>query len=366
MSKTEKASLSLNREIYIDLLRIAATFSVIMLHVSASRWVSTPVSSFDWKIMAIYDCMVRWVIPVFIMISGVFHLRPNKVQITFRDEMKIIFRKIFRLICAVIFWGILYNGINIFLLNGNTSYTWYDLIKVFMLMPFSPPWYHLWFLYVLIGLYILTPIFRSFVTYAKKVHIEYFLMLFFIFGLCLPLINIGLRYILASDVQLYFSIAELSGYIGYYIAGYYFVHYNVGSKIKTAIYLLAILSLIVTITGTIVASIFSNKAIGILMDYLLPNTMCVAYAVFLLFQDIYAKRIFSEKMKKIILQISGTTFGIYLIHALILSLFGKMGIHILLINPIMSIPIISVMAMIISYIVILLIKKIPILRKCVI
>jgi surface polysaccharide O-acyltransferase-like enzyme len=40
-----------NRNIYIDLLRIVATFGVIVLHVSASKWYDTSVTSFNWQVM---------------------------------------------------------------------------------------------------------------------------------------------------------------------------------------------------------------------------------------------------------------------------------------------------------------------------
>jgi len=173
------------RIIYLDLLRIAATLGVIILHIAASKWMDTPVTTINWQIMNIYDSLVRWAVPIFVMISGVFHLEPNR-NITFNEEMKIIFKKILKIILALMFWGLVYKLSKYFL--HNEEFTVYGIIRSLIII-FGPESYHLWFLYMLIGLYLLTPIFRIFVNNCKREHIEYFLVLFFIIGTCFPLIN---------------------------------------------------------------------------------------------------------------------------------------------------------------------------------
>jgi surface polysaccharide O-acyltransferase-like enzyme len=359
----------INRTFYVDLLRITATFGVIMLHVAASKWSDTPVTSADWQVMNIYDSLVRWTVPVFVMISGVFHLRAGKQTVTFKEEIRIMLKKTFKIICALIFWGILYNITDIFskYLLDNVSFTIYDVIKIPAGMIFSPGWYHLWFLYMLIGLYLLTPIFRIFVNSCKREYIGYFLVLFFVIGTCFPLINAILNYLSVLDgKQIYFPVNELTGYVGYYIAGYYFAHYKIKEKIKTGIYIFAILSVLFTIVGTSLATLYKKEATGILYGYLLPNTMFVAYGVFLLFRQVFENMEFSDKSKKIIMKLSKNTFGIFLIHALIIQISGEIGINAILINPILSIPLISISVMIISHILTTVINKVPVLNKYVI
>ena len=69
---------SKNRIVYADLLRIIATFAVIVLHVSVSKWYESPIREYNWQMFNIYDSLVRWSVPVFVMISGMFFLNPNK------------------------------------------------------------------------------------------------------------------------------------------------------------------------------------------------------------------------------------------------------------------------------------------------
>ena len=71
-----------NRKIEIDLLRIVACFSVIMLHSSAQYWYELPVSSLRWSVSNGYDALFRFGVPIFVMISGMLFLgREGEVKI---------------------------------------------------------------------------------------------------------------------------------------------------------------------------------------------------------------------------------------------------------------------------------------------
>jgi surface polysaccharide O-acyltransferase-like enzyme len=220
---------------------------------------------------------------------------------------------------------------------------------------------------MLIGLYLLTPIFRIFVNNCKQEHIEYFLILFFIIGTSFPLVNAVLNNLsVFKGVQIYFPANELSGYIGYYIAGYYFASCKVRKNIKTGIYILAILSILLTIIGTSLINLYKATRTGALYYNLAPNTMFVTYGVFLLFQQIFEKMKFSDKTKIMVLKTSKNTFGIFLMHALVIQMFQAIGVNTLIINPILSIPLISILVMIISLVGTIIISKVPVLNKYVV
>ena len=71
------------RIVYLDLLRLMATLAVIFLHGATSEFY-LPHSSMNWYIAATEDSIVRWCVPVFVMISGALFLNPNK-EITYRE-----------------------------------------------------------------------------------------------------------------------------------------------------------------------------------------------------------------------------------------------------------------------------------------
>jgi surface polysaccharide O-acyltransferase-like enzyme len=65
---------NIKRYYYADLLRIVATFGVIINHVGASGW-GEPSLSFDWQVMNFFHCLCRWPVQIFVMISGMLLLR---------------------------------------------------------------------------------------------------------------------------------------------------------------------------------------------------------------------------------------------------------------------------------------------------
>ena len=92
-------------QFYIDILRIIACFSVIMLHASAQAWYSLPVDSFGFKVANSYDALFRFGVPVFVMISGALFLAPEKEP----DVKKLYRHNILRLAILYIF-GPAYTG----------------------------------------------------------------------------------------------------------------------------------------------------------------------------------------------------------------------------------------------------------------
>jgi surface polysaccharide O-acyltransferase-like enzyme len=373
--RTETNNYFTNKSLYIDLLRIVATFGVIILHTSASNWYSTPVRSFNWQIMNLYDSLVRWTVPVFVMISGMLHLQPYNIKNDFREEKYKIYRKILRIICAIIFWTIIYNTVFPLWRYLFKDRNLMSLLEAIKSLPgkvlFGPGWYHLWYLYMIIGLYLITPIIIRFIENSKKEHIKYALILFFVFGTCIRLYNTIntmfdniILWLPTSD--LYFPFPEITGYTGYYIAGYYFSKYDIERRRnKILLYFLAIASMLFTIIGCSLWSIYKNEPHGDFYGNNLPNTMFIAFALFVLFKTstIPIRRKFFEKYQKIIIFISGHTFGIYLVHDLVLRIIWRIGLNSLTFNPLLSIPLIAIIDFIISLFIIIMIKKIPFLKK---
>ena len=124
------------RIVYADLLRIIATFAVIVLHVSASKWYDTPVKDFNWQIYNLYDSLVRWSVPIFVMLSGMFFLNPEK----FIPTSNIIKKYIFRILLAIIVWGLFYQAYEIIgkFIFRNESITFKRIIVAIAKIPLGP------------------------------------------------------------------------------------------------------------------------------------------------------------------------------------------------------------------------------------
>ena len=59
---------------YLDILRIIATIAVVAIHVLAKGWYENDITTFKWQIYNVFFGIVRWAVPIFVMISGVLFL----------------------------------------------------------------------------------------------------------------------------------------------------------------------------------------------------------------------------------------------------------------------------------------------------
>lgn len=335
---------------YIDLLRIIATIGVIIIHVSTQNIELIGVNSFKWNIYIIYDSIFRWCVPIFVMISGTLLLSKKY------DFKKLYFKKILRIVTAFIFWAIIYA---IMLRNKENAY--------FIIRELLVGKYHMWFLPMIIGLYIMTPILKKIVESEKIT--KYFLVVWIVISLILPFIYDVILlifknpYITTIINALKWDLDTLYvtfNYTGYFVLGYYLNKKQLQKKNINVIYVMGLVGIILTIGLTIIASKKIGKYTDLYSEYLSLNVFLESIAVY-----VFAK--YNFKTNKIIKNIAGCCFGIYLVHALILEK-GKdiLEISSLLFNPIIAVPIISISVFIIALVISKILNKIPIINKYVV
>lgn len=334
----------MERKEYLDYLRVCATFCVVILHVSAGNWSYLPVFKFDWQVLNVYNGFVRFCVPIFFMISGALML-DEKYDFNFEKLFK---KNILKIVTAFSLWSLFYVLIDF--LSGEKS------IKTLIKSALTGH-YHMWFLFAIIGIYLLIPILRK--LSADENLLKYAIILTFIlvFG-----VNIVKSFKLTNFFGVYIenSLKLNFGYITYFLTGYYISKTDISKKTTKVLYILGVLSIFFTIYTTKIVSINQNQAISTFYSYLMPNVFFVAVFIFLLF-----KSLFNNKKSDIIFNISKLCFGVYLIHPFVLSVIYKY-VTILSFNAIYSVMIISFLAFFISLIIIYFISKIPFLNKYII
>lgn len=354
--------LSEERIIFPDLLRILAIFFVILAHVGSIGFVRFPVSTFNWHVSNFYECLTRWSVPVFVMISGMFFLNPQK-EITFS---KLYRKNILRLVIALVFWGILYRTIGVVQFAIDSDVTFFaviaKMVSEYSKLLFGPVWYHLWFLYMIIGLYILVPLIRIFTKNAAKKHYHYLFLIYAVFGSFLPLINDSLLFA-NSTLEINFKIMELMGFTIYFILGFYLYKYEVTKRARMWIYVAAVMSVIVQILGTYFISYKVGIAHQLLFEYSRPNVVIQTIAVYLFVKEFSRRLRFSAHAKTVISTLSKFTFGMYLAHDLFNILFAKIGFTVTCVNPVLAIPLRTLATFILSLAVVWMLDKVPVVKK---
>lgn len=338
------------RLIYADALRIAATFSVVLLHTAAGNWNYAEIGRFEWNVFNFYDSISRFGVPVFVMISGMFLLNPNK-DVSLGD---IYGKYIFRIVKSFVFWSLLYA-----LYTNVNNYDSFN--SDIFVKNFISGHYHLWYLYMIVGLYAITPILRKIA--ADKEVSGYFLLLSLIFVFVLPMIIKSFNLEFLEIIIKKFDFHIVLGYAGYYLSGYYLSTYNIKKGGRKVIYILGILGAISTVVLTAMASLKTGKAEGAFYSYFSPNVMLVSISVFIFFKYEVSKIKFSRKSISAIETLSNCSFGIYLIHDFFNMFFSGMGIDTMKYNPLLSVPVTALLVYCASLLVGYIISKMPFLRN---
>lgn len=341
-----------NRIIYFDVLRIIAAFAVVFSHVSSQRFHDCFPSD-EWITRMIYDAFGRWSVPVFVMISGALFLDECK-----KINIKRLYTKnIARIIIVFLFWSFIYAIYDGLYKNGLIG---------FVLGTIHGP-FHFWFLKLMIGLYIIVPILRA-VVKDKKLEL-YFLCVAMLTPLIVTLLFpiIGFFSEEAKDfVTSYYNSLELnivSGHVGIFVLGHFLSKYSVSSSIKKLLYSMGILSLIAVCLITFFASYNLGEVYGSFYDSLNIFTLFEATAVFVFIKSINI----STRYNPLLIRVSKTSLGIYLLHVLILHIADDFfGVNSSLFNPALFIPLYSLLVFIITFFIVSILIRTPGIKRFVI
>lgn len=339
---------SSNRQINLDVLRIVSMAAVVVLHTAAVNWDMLDVHGLDWNVLNIYDSLVRWCVPVFVMISGALFLNPEK-----KVTIKGLWRKnIIRIVIIVLFWG----GVYALLYSPPASFSFVDLyafVKTWLLGH-----YHMWFLFMIAGLYVVTPLLRC--ISANESALNYFIALSFVVGLLIPAICGFGHFSLLNELLNKAQIQFVCGYSFYYMLGY---------KMNTLVYtkrttlLIAIIGVLGIIYTAIMTSYFSNIdniGNGTFYGYLTPNVCVTAMGVFVLGKNLSIQ---SDKVKSSIIALSNAALGVYLIHPMLIHALTHFGITNMVCSPIFSIPLLAAFEIVVSFACAWTMKRVPYLGK---
>lgn len=345
------------RTVYADVLRIIAILMVITIHVCSSQWNNIQVNSFEWKTFNVFNSFSRSAVPIFVMISGMFLLDPEK-----DFKIGLFYRKnILHLVTAYIFWSIAYAFFMVYYKNMH----WNEETKEWLRRYALDEHYILWYLPMLIGIYILVPVLRTITATNNKKLLEYILIVFFIFGIVIRSMN---KLDLNADLMLILnkiSLDGFTGYVGYFLLGYYLHKYSMNILWKIVIYELGICSVIITIFGGQYFVVEENRAFNLFFGNHMITTFFegMAIVVFIKSNKYIEKMNINPLRSKKIITLSSLTFGMYLIHDMVLKLFTKVGFTTLSFNPILSIIILVIAVFIISAVLVYILKKIPLINK---
>lgn len=226
----------------------------------------------------------------------------------------------------------------------------------------------MWFLYMIVGLYMLVPLLRKIVESQKLT--KYFLFLSLIFSFFIPqiidiiqLCNKAVGNVLSEvvdNMHFHFTL----GYVGYFVLGYYLNQTDISKKLRRVIYIFGFCGFFFTIGATALLSIYLNEARGDFYSNFTLNVLLESVSVFVFFKYNVSRGKVSKKVRTMLMTLSKYSFGAYLVHALVLEQLDKLfGVGTLMCNPILVIIVVLTLVCGISYIISWGINRIPFLNK---
>lgn len=341
---------------WADRLRNWATLLVIVVHVAGPvAEEQTDYGGSVWWAGNFWDALGRPAVPLFVMLSGYLLLgKPYPLG----DFLK---RRFVRVLVPAFFWMVAYSLYN-HLAHGQPS----TLEEGLRGMVSGPVHYHLWFVYLIIGLYLMWPILSPWARQADDAA--------FLFVLVVWILGTWVyKYLLVFHglkLGLYFNFYTDQG--GFFVLGYY-----LGNKMpngeapvvegirnwklgRRGLYglsvALVLLGTTITATGTWWASMrYGQTFHPYFYDYLTPGVSLSAFGWFLLARHHWG----AHPLLPVEKALAAASFGMYFIHVLAMDWWSEAGYWQSKGHPAYWIPALFVLVWSMSFLAIGLIRAIP-------
>ncbi len=337
-----------NRIVWVDFVRSLSIFLVIVIHTSGPLiYPFGEISPADWMTGNIYDSFARMSVPLLFMISGYLLLGKQESISAFYQKR---FQKVF---IPFLFWSVLYLVWG----NGYKDFTFINAVKAIIYSILTTPAsFHMWFLYELLAIYLFVPVLRVFILSADRVHLWYLAGIWFLFG---PLQG-TIEHILGFHIAI--NLGFFTSYFGFFVIGYLLGKMDYSAKAIGVAAIIYLLAGAYTVYATYSISSQAGDYVDYYYWYTQINIVIMSFSAFILFKGV-GERITQEKVGLWFRRFAEASFGIYLIHAMVLIYLKRAGISAFSGPPLISVPAVSIFILLISWGIVAIVRRIPILQE---
>ena len=338
------------RVVYFDILNIICMIAVVAMHVNAATHGSPLVRA--WKSSFAIDCIFYFAVPVFYMLSGATLYNYRE-----KYDTKTFFKKrLTKIIIPLIYWSIFIYIFKVYISKELTPATGVlNFINMVIGNKIEGTFY---FMFDILGIYLTMPLMSLVLKKENNKDLWLIVLLFFIFNGLLPNILPLFKLYLYNSLQV-----QMGGYIVFVILGYLLSTTDISKKHRIMIYIGAIIGLIYRYVTTYIWSMEQGVVVRTTWGYTSWHSILLACSVFLIVKELSKKINISNKVEKILKEVSSCSFGIYLTHIMVITCQSRL-LHI---NHLSwewrTFGIIS--TYLISLLVVWILKKIPMFKKVV-
>ncbi|WP_455587350.1 acyltransferase [Bacteroides sp.] len=318
--------------VWLDVVRLIAMFTVVCCHCTDpfNFYPGTAPNIDEIKFWgAAYGAFLRPCVPLFVMITGALLL-------PVREEASVFYKKrIPRVLFPFLIWSVLYNlfpwvtgllGLNPNVILDFFPYAGEDVmrqslsvaIEYILQIPFnfSILAVHMWYIYLLIGLYLYLPVFSAWVEKASERAKLWFLMAWGV-TLLIPYYNYFVSGYLwgTCSWNSFGMFYAFAGFNGYLLLGHYLrnLDWSLSKTLAIGIPMFAVGYTVTFLGFRYITSLpeYTDEMLELFFLYCSLNVVMMTIPVFMLAKKVKVR---SEGIKKALANLTLCGFGIYMVH----------------------------------------------------
>ncbi|MCA6004321.1 acyltransferase [Bacteroides thetaiotaomicron] len=318
--------------VWLDVVRFIAMFTVVCCHCTDpfNFYPGTAPNIGEIKLWgAIYGSVLRPCVPLFVMITGALLLPVRGDASTFYKK------RIPRVFYPFLIWSVLYNlfpwitgllGLNPQIILDFFPYAGEDVmqqsfsvsLEYILMIPFnfSILAVHMWYIYLLIGLYLYLPVFSAWVEKASERAKLMFLLAWGITLLLPYYYQFVSNYLWGTCSWNSFGMLyAFAGFNGYLLLGHYLknLEWSLKKTLAIGIPMFAVGYAVTFLGFRHITALpeYTDEMLELFFTYCSLNVVMMTIPVFMLAKKV---KVNSERMKKALANLTVCGFGIYMIH----------------------------------------------------
>ena len=290
-----------------DLLRVLATFAVVMIHVTSVILLKNPIDNISEIYYLFFNQLSRFAVPAFLFLSGFGLAISTPVVLSFKN---FIIKRVVKLLPLYIIYSLFY------LFVTHKDFSFLNTVKALIL---GKACYHLYFVPLVLQFYLIYP-------FISKIKLNFKIVLaVFLFNIFILYAN----YYENIDFGHFFSKKSMLMWVFYFIFGIYFAQ-NI-SKFKNILQSKNNFKILLTATIGSLLYLFIESFSRIKNGFDMHATISQMRPSVVLSSTIFSCWIFSldisnfrEKIIKTVKSLSANAYGVYLIHPFFIMAFKKL------------------------------------------
>jgi surface polysaccharide O-acyltransferase-like enzyme len=281
------------------------------------------------------------------MISGALLLDPGK-----KEDMVIFYKKrLVKILLPVLFWSVLFLLWGA--LKGMAKGDPLSFKEILQRLLSGRPYYHMWFLYMIVPLYLFTPFFRKIVANSTRGEI----ILLAIATFTIAVLHAVYAHLYTDGSKLF--ITRFLSFIPFYLLGH-LIRTDERDASKVLLWSVFFLSAILTALGCYGLSIYKDGFAGTYFYGYLSITVVPMSISMMYLLKAWKRPIIDEKFTRLLAML---VLGVYLVHPLVLEPVIHLGFGPAFLYPLVWVPSIALFVFCFSFLASWLLYQVPYLKR---